>query len=99
MIKSVAIVPTSDAGSYLRKLCIHWEKRFNVSYDAWSGIIDFGDGQIVQLFATSESLKIVCTDTQNTTDRQLERITEEHISRFSRKKELVFDWRTVDPMS
>lgn len=96
MFNSIAIVETSHAANYLRKLCIHWQQRFTVEFDAKSGTIDFGYGEVTYISATDQHLKICVSAPQKVSVKELEQIVEDHINRFARKETLCFNWRMSD---
>jgi Uncharacterized protein conserved in bacteria len=77
-------------------LCIHWQQRFAVEFDAENGTIYFGDEQITHISATAESLKICVSAPQKSCLKELEQIIAEHINRFARKETLSFNWCMSD---
>lgn len=96
MFAKTTTVATTHAQKYLRKLCIHWEQRFEVKYYDASGTIDFGNGQKTQLLAAAESLTIIVSDRDASRLDTLVNIVESHLKRYSRREVLIFQWQETE---
>lgn len=92
MARSVATVPTTNAGRYLQQLCKHWGHRFEVVFDPQAGRIDFGDGQSVELAADARVLRVIVIDRDAARLDELEAVVAEHLQRFAFREALAFDW-------
>lgn len=92
MKSSIATVATENASRYLQQLCKHWGHRFRVTFDPHRGVIDFGDGQSVELAASEKHLEITILDDKGTNLPELEKVVAEHLLRFAFRETLAFNW-------
>lgn len=92
MPRSTATVATEHASRYLQQLCKHWGHKFTVEFTPTQGRIDLGEGRVVDMAATDNSLKL---DLEASDVGRLQEIVADHIVRFAFREELVFDWQPV----
>ncbi len=90
-VVDVAVVPTKNAASYLRKLCRHWSHRFPVEFNDRHGVIELPQAKCI-LDAEPATLIVRLELQENTDEARLRKVVEEHLQRFGFQEELVFAW-------
>ncbi|MET3792051.1 DUF2218 domain-containing protein [Aquamicrobium terrae] len=92
MPASSATVTTEHASRYLQQLCKHWSHRFEVSFDPQQGRIRFREGEVIDLNAEPDRLRVHITAEDASRLPELNRVVESHIVRFAFRETLQFDW-------
>ena len=87
----IAIVPTENASSYLRKLCRHWSHRFPVEFNDEHGVIELPQAKCT-LDAAPATLTVRLDLAEDADEARIRRVVEEHLQRFGFQEELVFAW-------
>lgn len=93
MSVKTAVVATRKARDYMRKLCIHWSQKFDVSYDDVTGRIQFSEGQYTVLTVSAEALQVEVFSEDASQLEHLCGIVAAHIERYAQKEALVFSWQ------
>ncbi|MDX3773150.1 DUF2218 domain-containing protein [Chromatiaceae bacterium AAb-1] len=96
MATVTASVTTTRARDYMRKLCIHWSHRFEVSFDEKAGSIQFGDGKQALLQVQDNALLVTVSSADEAGLSKLADVVAEHISRYAQKESLQFVWNNAD---
>jgi hypothetical protein len=92
MTEQHATAATAHASRYLQQLCKHWSHRFEVAFDPTAGRIDMGEGVVVSLRATPDTIEVDLTTPLERAEKMRE-VIENHIRRFAhREPELAFVW-------
>lgn len=85
---------TPHASRYLQQLCKHWGHRFDATFDAERGTVDFQDGSSVDLKATDDTLHLVIHGPEDSMG-PLKEVVEEHVDRFAhREGKLTYVWES-----
>lgn len=93
MSVKTAVVATRKAKDYMRKLCIHWSQKFDVSYDDASGRIQFAEGQYTILTVSVDALQVEVYSEDESKIAHLCDIVAAHIERYAQKEALAFEWQ------
>lgn len=92
MASSIAHIITEKGSRYLQQLCKHWSHRFAVTFDPFTGTIDFGSGQSVELSASDTELTVTVHDEMEAGLDKLEQVVADHLKRFAFRETLEFNW-------
>ena len=86
-----ALVPTANAEKYINQLAKHWGRKFEVTEDAGTRIINFGKARCF-LSVEQDALKATI-ETSSEDASKLEEVVADHLNRFAhREGALTFNW-------
>lgn len=85
-------MPTLEASRYLTRLCYHFRRKIEVTYDEQQGLAHFAWGDC-RLTAQAEALGFECTATSAEQLGQIQFVLDEHVALFSRKSPMAVQWQ------
>ena len=89
---SETIVAIQNGGSYLQKLCEHWENQFVVeTSNSWGRILL--PQTICKLVATPSSLLIQLEVEDDVDQQEMERVIEDHLRGLTGQNPISVAWR------
>jgi hypothetical protein len=91
-VQSIAEVATPDASRYLQQLCKHFRHKLPVTFDEWSGQIEFSIGQC-RLDADDEVLKLSLSTPSADQMGELQEVVVRHLLRFAFRDPPKIGWR------
>jgi hypothetical protein len=89
--RSIAEVPTPNAGRYLQQLCKHFQHKRPVSFDPRSGRIEFPIGDC-RLTASEGMLNISLSAPDEAQMTQLQEVIASHLVRFAFREPPKIEW-------
>jgi hypothetical protein len=92
MFSCTADIVMSAAPRCLQRLCKHWSHKFQVSYDEYTGRIDFQPASC-ELWASDNALRIKILTPLLAELEELQAIVADHVQRMA-GEELQFTWRS-----
>lgn len=87
-----AWIATPTASRSLTRLCRHFRHKIDVEYDEQKADARFPFGHCL-MEATSEHLHLRCQAPDDASMARLQYVLDDHLRRFSREPDMVFDWR------
>ena len=88
-----ATVPTTNASRYLQQLSKHWSHKFEVTFDAQSGVIALPMGAL-RMDAQAEALVVTLDPAPDADVERFKQVVADHLDRFAFKEApLAFDWK------
>ena len=94
MMRRQGQVPTPEASRYLQRLCYHFTRKINVTYDEHRGEAHFPWGLCV-LRADESALHFDCCADDDASLARVQFAIDSHIELFSRKSPMAVEWRPV----
>lgn len=91
MFHSEGEVATPEASRFLQRLCFHFSRKINVSYDEHQGQAHFPTG-LCHMKASPDTLHFSCSAASEEALQRVQLTLEHHVQLFSRKNPLVVRW-------
>lgn len=92
VLKSVAVVTTPKAESYLAQLCKHFAHKIPATHEGGQGRIAFSAG-VCRLEAADGQLTMTVEGPDEAALAQLRDVMERHLLRFAFREDLAIVWR------
>lgn len=91
MAVSTALIATSEPGRVLRRLCRHWQHKFEVSFNEQRGEILLEDVRC-ELLVREGALEVLLHVPDPAQRNRFENVLADHIQRMAGSETLVIDW-------
>lgn len=97
MPTSVAEIPTVEAQRLIKRLCTHWAHKFEVQFDAETGLVPFDATTTARLRATATHLHATVEAADSATLERFQTVVANHLHRMARAGELAIAWAPATP--
>lgn len=91
MIRRQGRVAIAEPSRHLQRLCYHFQRKIEVSYDAHQGRATFPWGSCL-LQADSHRLHFDCRAPDTDALARVQAVIDAHVELFSRKQPVLVDW-------
>lgn len=88
-------MPTAESSRYMTRLCYHFTKKIEVTYDDTQGLAHFPWG-LCRLTALEDGVGFECEAGDAEKLAQVQNVIDAHVALFSRKNPLRVAWEGAD---
>ena len=95
MIQQQAIATTTEASRILQRLCYHFGRKVEASWDAQQGVVRFPWGTC-EMRATAATLTLVCIGLDEAALASARQVIDGHMALFTRKNPMHLHWSPLE---